>query len=432
VAGFFLWNFFFLPPVHTFSVNDPRDVAALIVFLVVGLLTGQLSGRVRAEAASAGTRVEALRRISHISQRFSRAATLTDVLRGAADEAASMSEGGMVLLHGPHGLTLEVTSPPGLILSESARAAALWCFDHDTETGIGTGTLPGCPWRFLPLRSNGQVIGALGARPATAPPAPLAQTLATLAGQTALAAERARLATTTARAEAREDSQKLRNALLSSLSHDLRTPLTAIRGAAETLAQSGDALDAATTSDLLASIIEDSARMGRFLANIMDMARVEAGGLAPKRERLVVADVIEAAIMRVPGAAYSSVRIDPDATQLIADPTLLEQVLVNLLDNAVKYAPSGSQILITAKRKGAQLRLAVADCGVGIQADELTSVFFRASRGDRVAPGTGLGLAIAKAFTEAMGGKIEAQSPRLDLPADGLPGTVISVELPAA
>jgi two-component system sensor histidine kinase KdpD len=435
LIAFLSWNFFFLPPVHTFSVNDPRDIAALVVFLVVGLLTGQLSGRVRAEAAAAGTRVEALRRISAIGQRFSRAATLTDVLRGAAEEAAAMTQGGAVLLHGPRGLALEATSPPGLVLSASARAAAEWCFGHDTETGLGTSTLPGCPWRFLPLRASGQVIGVLGAKPQAPPPAPLAQTLATLAGQAALAAERARLATSTARAEARQDSQKLRNALLSSLSHDLRTPLTAIRGAAETLDQAGTALDAPTRADLLSSIIEETARMGKFLANIMDMARVQAGTLTPKAERLMVAELVEAAIGRVPGTAYSAVRIAPDAAQLIADPTLLEQVLVNLLDNAVKYAPQGSQIQITATRAGAMVRLGIADAGVGIPADELNAVFdsfFRASRGDRVAPGTGLGLAIAKAFTEAMGGRISAQSPRPDLPADGLPGTVISVELPAA
>ena len=157
-------------------------------------------------------------------------------------------------------------------------AAAEWCFAHGVETGIGTGTLPSVPWRFLPLLSNGGCIGVLGARPETAPPPPQAQTLATLAGQTALAVERARISLQTARTQAQEDSQKLRNALLSSLSHDLRTPLTAIRGAAETLAQAGSALDDATRADLLASITQDTARMTKFLANIMDMARVEAGG----------------------------------------------------------------------------------------------------------------------------------------------------------
>jgi two-component system sensor histidine kinase KdpD len=239
----------------------------------------------------------------------------------------------------------------------------------------------------------------------------------------------------TARTEAREDSQKLRNALLSSLSHDLRTPLTGIRGAAETLSTSGDALDAATRADLLASITQDTTRMGKFLANITDMARVESGAIEVKRERLALAAVAEAAIARVPGALYTGLNIAPDATHVRADPALLEQVLVNLLDNAVKYSPPGSRVSITSRRDGNDVSLSVADEGVGIPPPDLTAVFdsfFRAGRGDRVAPGTGLGLAIAKAFTEAMGGSIAAQSPRLDLPADGLPGTIITVKLPAA
>ena len=145
--------------------------------------------------------------------------------------------------------------------------------------------------------------------------------------------------------------------------------------------------------------------------------------------------MVEEAISRVSGAIYTSVNIADGASHVLADAGLLEQVLVNILDNAVKYAPPGSRILIQAARAGENVRLSVADEGVGIPSAEIEAVFdsfFRASRGDRVAPGTGLGLAIAKAFTEAMGGRISAQSPRLDLPADGLPGTIIIVELPAA
>jgi two-component system sensor histidine kinase KdpD len=314
-------------------------------------------------------------------------------------------------------------------------AAAEWSLTHDIETGIGTGTLPSVPWRFIPLRANGKAIGVLGARPKAALLAPLVQSLNALADQSAMALERVRLTMQTAQTVAKEDNQKLRTALLSSLSHDLRTPLTAIRGASETLARAGDALDGATRADLLASIAQDTERMTKFLANIMEMARVETGEISAKRERLRLADVIEAAISRVAGAMSAGVSVAAPAGYVMADPALLEQVLVNVLDNAVKYAPEGSRISVTAVRQGAKVNLSVADEGVGIPADELGSVFdsfFRATRGDRVAPGTGLGLAIAKAFTEAMGGSIRAQSPRLDLPADGAPGTVISIELPAA
>jgi two-component system sensor histidine kinase KdpD len=433
--AFLAWDFFFLPPLYTFTVDDPREVITLGVFLAVGLVTGSVAGRVRLEAEAATARIEALRRISLFGQRFSRAATLSDLLRDTAEEAAAMTTAGAVLVGGPTGLELGDAVPAGTALDEGARAAAQWAFSNNIETGIGTGTLPSVPWRFLPLRANGAAIGVLGAKPKSIPLPPLVQTLNALSDQAAMALERIRLTTQTAQTVAKEDNQKLRTALLSSLSHDLRTPLTGIRGAADTLAAAGAALDEATRADLLASIAEDTERMTKFLANIMEMARVETGEITARRERLRIADVIEAAISRVSGAMYAGVNVADAAAFAIADPALLEQALVNILDNAAKYSPEGSRIAVSATRAGARLRIAVADEGVGIPADELASVFdsfFRATRGDRVAPGTGLGLAIAKAFCESMGGSITAQSPRTDLPADGAPGTIITIELPAA
>ncbi len=434
-VSFLLWNFFFLPPVHTFSVSDPRDVVALIVFLGVGIVTGSLAGRVRVEAEAAASRIEALRRISLFSQRFSRATTQADLLADTAAEAAAMTGGGIIMLSQNATLHIAAAVPAGLVLDTAEMAAADWAFRNRIETGIGTGTLPSVPWRFIPLHADDKVIGVLGAKPKSAPSEPLAQSLKALAGQSVMALERVRLTTQAAQTVAKEDNQKLRTALLSSLSHDLRTPLTAIRGAAETLATAGEALDQATRADLLASITEDIERMTRFLSNIMDMARVETGEIKAKQQRIAVAEAVEAAIARVPGATYAGVNIASDAGEVLGDAALLEQILVNLLDNAAKYAPEGSRIAIAATRHFGVVRISVADEGVGIPAADLPHVFdsfFRATRGDRVTPGTGLGLAIAKAFTESMGGNIRALSPRLDLPADGLPGTVITFEIPAA
>ncbi len=435
IVSFLAWNFFFLPPVYTFSVSDPRDVAALVVFLVVGIVTGTLAGRVRAEAQTAGTRIEALRRISLFGQKLSRASSSAEVLRDAAAEAAAVTEAGVVMVPGESTLQPGAAMPEATVLDEAAHAAAEWSFRHEIETGIGTFTLPSVPWRFIPLRVGGKPVGVLGARLAAVPPEPLAQTLNALADQVAMALQGVRLTETAAQAQAKEDSQKLRTALLSSLSHDLRTPLTAIRGAAETLNASGAALDDATREDLLASITQNTERMTKFLTNITEMARLETGEITVKRQNLQLAEVIEAAVARVPGAAYAGVSIGAGADYVLADATLLEQVLVNILDNAVKYAPDGSRIGISAVRNGASVAISVTDEGVGIPASDLPHVFdsfFRATRGDRIAPGTGLGLAIAKAFTQAMGGRIGAASPRLDLPADGAPGTVITLELAAA
>jgi two-component system sensor histidine kinase KdpD len=435
LSGFLAWNFFFLNPLYTFSVADPRDGVALVVFLVVGAVTGSLAGRVRVEAETASSRIEALRRISLFGQRFSRAATQSELLHDTAVEAAGMTTAGVVMLAWNNTLQPGAAMPKGTVLDDASFAAADWSFRNNMETGIGTSTLPSVPWRFLPLRAEGNAIGVLGAKPLAAPPEPLAQTLAALADQSAQALERVRLTMNAAQTVAKEDNQKLQTALLSSLSHDLRTPLTAIRGAAETLSSAGAALDAPTQADLLSSITQNTERMTKFLTNIMEMARVETGEINAKRERLQLAEIVEAAIARVSGAMYAGVNIAEPAAYVMADPALLEQIFVNILDNAVKYAPEGSRITISARRAGANVAVAVADEGVGIAAADLPHVFdsfFRATRGDRVAPGTGLGLAIAKAFAESMGGSIRAQSPRLDLPADGAPGTIITVEIPAA
>ncbi|CAG4906747.1 unnamed protein product [Acidocella sp. C78] len=426
LTGFVLWNFFFLPPIYTFSVTNPRDVTALFAFLVVGVLTGSLAGRVRAEAEAARTRIEALRRITL----FGRA------LAQVSDEAglAAVVEAEARALAGEAALLIARAGrlPPASGFDETAVAAAEFAWRNRVATGLGTTTLPASAWRFQPLATEAGAIGVLGVRPETPPAEPVIQTLGALADQAALAAERLRLATSAAEARAHESTQRLRTALLSSLSHDLRTPLTAIRGAAETLAESDDDLPEATRRDLLASIVQDVGRMTRFLANITGMARIETGEIVARHERVDLAPVVELAVARVSEAFHTAVNIPEDAATVRADPALLEQVLVNLLENAVKYGPEGGAISVFARRAGEVVVLSVADEGVGIPPEDLPHVFdsfFRVVRGDRVAPGTGLGLAIARAFVEAMGGTIAAESPRRDLPADGLPGTIIRVEL---
>jgi two-component system, OmpR family, sensor histidine kinase KdpD len=227
-----------------------------------------------------------------------------------------------------------------------------------------------------------------------------------------------------------DETQRLRTALLASLGHDLRTPLASIQGAAGTLGSMGDQLDPATRADLLSSIEEDVGRMAHFLASITELTRLESGEIRPNLMPVPVLDAVEAAIARLAGAPLVAVHVDPGLC-VLADPALLEQALHNVLDNAVKYAPPGSLVRVSADR-GVEIQ--VADEGVGIPADDLARVFdsfFRATRGDRVAPGTGLGLAIARGLIEAMGGRITARSPRPDAARDGLPGTVISIHLQA-
>ncbi len=435
--GFLAWDFFFLPPLYTFSITHTHDAVALAVFVTVAGVSGSLASRVRAEATAGQARIQSLRRIGAFSRRLGEPTTEPELLAEIAAQAADIAGRAVVLTRADEVLSVTATHPTETTLDTGSLAAARWAADHKEEAGAGTPTLPSAAWRFLPMKTVRGLLGVIGVQPllesssAKDFDATTQQTLAALADQAAVALERVKLANAAARTAAMEETQRLRTALLNSLSHDLRTPLTGIRGAAETLALGGLSLE--SQADMLTSIQQDVARMTRFLANIMDLTRLESGQIQPRIGPVRLTDVIAAAIARVPNADHVAVNV-PNTLQVRADPALLEQVLVNVLDNAQRYAPSGALIRIGFKA-GAMVELTVADEGVGISADDLPHVFdsfYRARRGDRVAPGTGLGLAIARGLIEAMGGQITALSPRPDVARDGSPGTLICLQMPVA
>ena len=434
VVGFLAWDFFFIPPVNTITISNAKDAIAAIVFLAVAGITGVLAGRVRAEARSGQARIDSLRRVSAFSRKLGEPATEPDLLHEIARQAAGITRQAAVLMQDGPELALRATEPANALMDEGAWAAARWAATNGVATGRGTSTLPSASWRFLPMRTVRGGTGVLGVTGAVFDP-PMLQALEALADQAAIALERVRLAGASARNAAMEETQGLRTALLNSLSHDLRTPLTGIRGAAETLRGSWESLSAAVRADLLLSIEQDTARMARFLSNIMDLTRLESGQVRPRLAAVDVGTVIEAAIARVPAAAHVGVSLPDVPVRVLADAALLEQVLVNLLDNAAKYSPDGGRTAVRVSAGRTDVSIAVADEGVGIPPADLPHVFdsfYRARRGDRVAPGTGLGLAIARGMVTAMDGTITAISPRPDLPRDGQPGTVLTLVLPAA
>jgi len=433
-AGFLAWDFFFIPPVYTLTISNVHDSMALALFGAVAVLSGSLASRVRGEARAAQARIEGLRRIGTFSRKLGEAATEPELLAEIARQAAATAGQAVTLAPADEdGLVIRAAEPAADTMDEGAWAAARWTWTKQEGAGQGTSTLPGATWRFLPLKTARGPLGVLGVRSAARLNEPQTQALTALADQAAVAWERVRLATESARAAAMEDTHRLRTALLASLGHDLRTPLTGIQGAAGTLRNSWAQLTAETRADLLDSIEQDVRRMVRFLANITDLTRLETGQINPRLAPVPLGEAVEAAGVRLAGAPFLAVHMPQPEPVALADPALLEQVLVNLLENAAKYAPEGSLIQVRGSVEGHEVRLSVADEGVGIPAHDLPHVFdsfFRATRGDRVAPGTGLGLAIARGMVEAMGGRIEAQSPRPDLPADGHPGTVVTLWLP--
>ena len=432
--GFFAWDIGFIPPVGSLTIGSPSDLIALVVFTLVAVVTGGLAGKLRREAKGGQSRIEGLRRIAAFSRKLAAAPTEFELLAEIARQAASVVGEAVVLLETDAGLTIQASEPASASLDDGAWAAARWCYDQAEPAGRGTSTLPSTAWRFLPMRTVRGLLGVIGVRAVVEDMVPASlQALETLADQSAVSLERVRLAGQAARGAALEETQKLRTALLASLSHDLRTPLAGIRGAAETLRASWDDLAPAVRTDLLASVEQDTGRMTRFLANITDLTRLESGQITPRVAPVAVAEVIEAAVARVPDAVHTRVSL-PDVPPVVrADGALLEQALVNVLDNATRYAPAGSVIAVRVTQRGALATIAVVDEGVGIAPEDLPHVFdsfTRAKRGDRVAPGTGLGLAIARGMVEAMGGTIFAASPRPDAPRGGAPGTVITISLP--
>jgi len=433
-AGFLAWDFFFIAPLYTLTIGNVHDSMALALFGAVAVLSGSLASRVRVEARAAQARIEGLRRIGTFSRKLGEAATEPELLAEIARQAAATAGQAVTLAPaGEDGLVIRAAEPAVDTMDEGAWAAARWTWTKQESAGQGTSTLPGATWRFLPLKTARGQLGVLGVRSAARLNEPQTQALTALADQAAVAWERVRLATESARTAAMEETQRLRTALLASLGHDLRTPLTGIQGAAGTLRTGWTRLTAETRADLLDSIEQDVGRMVRFLANITDLTRLETGQINPRLVPVPLGEAVEAAAARLAGAPFLAVHMAQPEPVALVDPALLEQVLVNVLENAVKYAPEGSLIQVRGSVDGHEARLSVADEGIGIPANDLPHVFdsfFRASRGDRVAPGTGLGLAIARGMVEAMGGRIEAQSPRPDLPVDGHPGTVVTLRLP--
>ena len=438
--GFLSWNFFFIPPLYQFTIYQPRDVIAIVVFGGVAVSTGVMASRLHDAARSAQARIEGLRRVGAFSRALGGPATEQLLYEEIVKHAAPIAGEAILLTGGEDTLDIRAAEPSADTLDEGSWAAAHWAYRRGEAAGSFTATLPSSPWRFLPVRvvrrsEPPHLLGLLGVRSAQRLPAPALQALEALADQAAVALERVHLANAAARDAAMVETQKLRTALLNSLGHDLRTPLTGIRGAAETLRTAWSALTPEIRIDLLAAIEDDTARMTRFLDNITDMTRLESGEIAPLLAAVEIGEIVRSALARLRQPADLEFGLPEDLPPVLADPALLEQVVFNILDNAVKYAQGTPRIRISAILQEGRVLLGIEDGGIGIAAEDLPHVFdsfYRARRGDRVAAGTGLGLAIARGLIEAMGGRISAASPRANLLPGEPPGTVLSLDLPAA
>ncbi len=351
------YNYFFLPPLYTFTIADPNNWLSFGALLFVGIMAGNLAARVRSQADLAAARAAAMTELYRYTGKLAGIARLDDILWAAAFQISSMLKTNVVLLlqdPATRRLAVRAGYPPEDELDAADLAAAAWSWDHAQPAGRNSETLPGARRLFLPLRTGEGLVGVAGLqrkddRMLFTPDE--RRLLDALLDQTALAIERSRLVEQVDEAQVLAEADKLRVAMLTSLSHDLRTPLASILGAATTLIAGRELYDARQTGELLATIRDEAERLDRFVGNLLDMSRLEAGALGVKPEAADIADLVEAALKRLDrrlSGHHVVLDLPADLPQVTADPLLTEQALVNLLDNAVKYAPPGTTIRIRA------------------------------------------------------------------------------------
>jgi two-component system, OmpR family, sensor histidine kinase KdpD len=428
------YNFFFLPPIYTFTITDPTNVAAFFFFTLTAILVSNVAARVRTLAVSAMARARTTEALYAFSRKLAGVGTLDDLLWATAYQAALMLKVRVVLLLPENGsIVVKAGYPPEDVLDQADLAAAKWAWEHNRPAGRGSDTLPGAKRLFLPMRTGRGAIGVVGID--SDKPGPLLtpdqrRLLDALIDQSALAIERVELVDDLDQAKRRVEADRLRSALLTSISHDLKTPLAAIIGAAGTLKSFPSELTDQGKAELLSTIVDESDRLNRFIANLLDMTKLEAGSIKPNAARHDVSEVVGSVLERASKIlARHNVEVDTaaDLPMLDLDPVLFEQALFNLLDNAAKYSPPDTKIRIEAWQEDSTVKLTVSDEGPGIPTHEIDRVFekfHRADKQDQVQAGTGLGLAISRGFIEAMGGSLVAGN-RSDRP-----GAVFTVALP--
>ncbi|CCD98283.1 sensor histidine kinase KdpD [Bradyrhizobium sp. STM 3809] len=428
------YNFFFLPPIYTFTITDPTNVAAFFFFMLIALLVSNVASRVRVQADTATQRVRTTEQLYAFSRKLAGTATLDDVLWATAYQAALMLKVRVVLLLPQDGkLVVMAGYPPEDQLDDADLAAASWAFANDRAAGRGSDTLPGAKRLFLPMRTGRGLIGVIGidddrTGPLLTPDQ--RRLLDALVDQGALAIERVLLVEDMDKVKRTMEQDRLRSALLTSISHDLKTPLASVLGAASTMRDLATRLSDKEKLDLLATVIDESERLNRFIANLLDMTKLESGAIVPNAALHDIGEIVGSALRRaskILAGHHVSLELASDLPMVEVDAVLFEQVLFNLLDNAAKYAPADTAIAIRAAREGNWVVLDVRDEGEGIPAAEVEHVFdkfYRVQKGDQVRPGTGLGLAISRGFIEAMRGRIFAGN-RTDRR-----GAVLTIRLP--
>ncbi len=412
VAAF---DFFFVSPLFTFAVSDGRHTLTFGMMFGVGQVISALALRLKRQESN--TREREARTVSLY--------TLSRALGAAVDDAqvsAVLTKQASEVFHTAAGVVLAPRDGALAMSAQSGempfgsdeRAVVSWVLEHGQPAGAGTDTLPGARLTCLPLRSGLRVLGVLALSGPRAMDRESRDFLDTFVRQAALAAARSRLTEEAKAAALRARMEEMRSSLLSAVSHDLRTPLAAITGAATTLRDESATVPPEERAGLLGAICDEAERMERLVANLLDMTRLESGGLPLKREWVPLEEMVGSVLTRLEkrlGGRPVTVRLPDDLPLLSVDPVLIEQVLLNLLENAAKYTPAESPLEITARADESSVVFEVADRGPGLPEEALGRVFEKFYRGPHVGVGgVGLGLPICRGMVEAHNGTITAEN----------------------
>ena len=430
--SFLTYDFLFIPPKFSFAIQREEDVLTLLFFLLMAALTGNLAARQRRQLQALRDTQEETSELLDLSRKLTAATDRQAVISAAAHHLEGWSDLDLCLVNRDGQGVWKVETGGPLTFTEAERAAADWAWQHDQPAGKGTGTLPFGGWWWWPLSSEEGPLGLLGvsAKPGMELSGQRRRLLIALSQPLAQALARAQLAQELESARLHGETEQLRSALLASVSHDLRTPLTSMRGSIDSLLALGEAIPLEDRRELLEGTRDEAERLDRYIQNLLDMTRLGHGALKLARDWVSPGDIVGSALGRLRAVlAPLQVRIDvpSELPLLYVHAALIEQALVNVLENAARFSPAQGHLHVSAGVSDNQLFFAVADEGPGIPEDERAKIFdmfYTAARGDRGGQGTGLGLAICQGMVGAHGGHISV--------ADGIGGrgTCITLFLP--
>ena len=420
--GVLAFDFFFVPPVFSFAVGNIKYVFTLAVFLLVGLVTGTMATRIRDELEKANQREKRTLALYALSEEIASKADLGEILATFARTVAEAVDGRVWILTGEEGhVVRELASYPANAVTgdEKKLAVVRWVLKHGESAGRGTDILREASELIFPIKADRKTLAALCVDlGAEGRPLPMekGQLIAAFANLAAVAIIRLRLAEEAGQAQRLAESEKLHKALLDSISHDLRTPLASITGAVTSLLAEGGSYDREAKGILLDTIKEGAFRLNRFVANLLDMARLQSGSLKPRTDWCDIQDIVGVALREIHDVMEGHpviVNIVSGLPLVEADFGLIEHVLINLLENAAKYAPVDSEIIVSARAAEKAVLVSVADRGPIIPADEREHIFDKFYRGVRSksSSGSGLGLSMCRGIIEAHGGTIRVDSP---------------------